>query len=131
MRVLLNPSGNQNVDLNKLFLEKLPSQVRTILAGSPQPSVELTALPVNDILATIQYNQATNAYSAKQFYNQIFGQRLRKLIDTVEASLNLQKHNNYSPSNKDRESSRLLSTGLSKNIYRPMRNSNMRKTNAV
>ena len=68
MRFLLNTSGNQNAVLNKmlkkLFLDKLPPQVLIILAGPPQLSVKLTVLRADNILATRQYSQATNAISA-------------------------------------------------------------------
>ena len=47
LRTLLGESCSDNADLNKLlhklFLDKLPAQVRLVLAGSPQPILELTA----------------------------------------------------------------------------------------
>ena len=54
---VLSESCNVGTDfgkfLPKLFLDRLPPQVRLILAGSPQPTLDLMAQRADDIMATM------------------------------------------------------------------------------
>ena len=68
---------------------KLPPQIRTILAGSSRPFLELITQRADDILAKISPGQFTNANTAQQLQNQMFKQGFNKLTDAVERSLNL------------------------------------------
>ena len=66
MRAFLEPSANQNIDLNKLseklFFDQLPSQVRSILADSLQSSLQLTGQRADNILSNMQSSQAVNLH---------------------------------------------------------------------
>ena len=91
LRTLLGESCSDNADLNKLlhkfFLDKLPPQVRLVLAGSPQPTLELTAQRADDIMATMSSAPSLNSNAAQLLHNQMFERHLDQLTDALEASL--------------------------------------------
>ena len=64
LRTLLGESGNVGIDfdklLRKLFLDRLPPQVRLILAGSPQPTLDLMTQRADDIIATMSSAPSLN-----------------------------------------------------------------------
>ena len=76
LRTLLGESCSDNADLNKLlhklFLDKLPPQIRLVLAGSPQSTLELTAQRADDIMATMSSAPSQNSNAAQLLYNQMF-----------------------------------------------------------
>ena len=110
LRTLLGESCSDNADLNKLlhklFLDKLPPQVRLVLAGSPQPTLERTAQRVDDIMATISSAPSLNSNAAQLLHNQMFERHLDQLTDALEASLNFRKNNDYGSANRDQQFSR-------------------------
>ena len=83
LRTLLGESCNVGTDLDKLlrklFLDRLPPQVRLILAGSPQPTLDLMAQRADDIMATIATTPSLNSNPTQLLQNQIFERRLDQL----------------------------------------------------
>ena len=73
---LLGESCNVGPDLDKLlrklFFDRLPPQVRLILAGSPQPTLDLMAQRADDIMATIATSPSLNSNPTQLLQNQIF-----------------------------------------------------------
>ena len=107
LRTLLGESCSDNADLNKLlhklFLDKLPPQVRLVLAGFPQPTLELTSQRADDIMATMSSAPSLNSNAAQLLHNQMFERRLDQLTYAVEASLNFLKNNDYGSANRDQQ----------------------------
>ena len=90
-----------------MFLNKLPPHVRLVLAGSPQPSLELTAQRVDEIMANMLSAPSLNSNATQLFHNQMFERRLEQLTDAMEASLDFCKTNDYGSANRDQQFSRL------------------------
>ena len=67
-RKLLGESYSENTYpsklLTKLFLDKLPPQVRLILAGSPRPTLKLRAQRADDIMLTMSSALSLNSNAA-------------------------------------------------------------------
>jgi len=87
MRELLGTydSTNQqtNALLKKLFLDKLPPQVRSILAGTLDADLNSIVIRADEILAVL--NDSSNAATSSQkLINEIFDQRLNKLTLLLE-----------------------------------------------
>ena len=110
LRTLLGESCSDNAGLSKLlhklFLDKLPPQVSLVLAGFPQPTLELTAQRADDIMATMSSAPSLNSNAAQLLYNQMFKRRQYQLTDAVEASLNFRKNNDYGSANRNQQFSR-------------------------
>ena len=87
--------------MHKLFLDRLPPQVRLILAGSPQPTLELTAQRADDIMVTMSSALSLNSNATQLLHNQMFERGLDQLTDAVETSLNFRKNNDYGSINCD------------------------------
>ena len=88
MRYLLdafNTSDSQSqAVLRKLFLDKLPVQVRTILAGSFDTNLDFIALRADEIMAASKSSNTTN--NPQRLINEIFDQRLNQLAATLHNS---------------------------------------------
>ena len=88
MRYLLdafNTSDSQSqAVLRKIFLDKLPVQVRTILAGSFDTNLDFIALRADEIMAASKSSNTTN--SPQRLINEIFDQRLNQLAATIHNS---------------------------------------------
>ena len=110
LRTFLGESCNVGTDLDKLlrklFLDRLPPQVRLILAGSPQPTLDLMAQRADDIMATIATTPSLNSNPTQLLQNQIFERRLDQLTNAIEASITFHKKNNSSSAHRDQEFSR-------------------------
>ena len=110
LRSLLGESCNVGTDLDKLlrklFLHRLPPQVRLILAGSPQPTLDLMAQRADNIMATMSSAPSLNWNAAQLLHNQMFERRLDQLTDAVKTSLNFRKNNDYGSANRDQQFSR-------------------------
>ena len=95
LRTLLGKSCNVDTDLNKLlrklFLDRLPPQVRLILSGFPQPTLDLMAQRVDNIIATMATTLSLNSNPTQLLQNQIFERRLDQLTDAIEASITFHK----------------------------------------
>ena len=106
---LLGESCNVGPDLDKLlrklFLDRLPPQVRLILAGSPQPTLDLMAQRADDIMATMA-TTPLNSNPTQLLQNQIFERRLDQLTDAIDASITFHKENNSSSAPRDPQFSR-------------------------
>ena len=91
LRTLLGESCNVGTDLGKLlrklFLNRLPPQVRLILAGSPQPTLDLMAQRADDIMAKMATTLSLNSNPTQLLQNQIFEQRLDQLTDAIVVSI--------------------------------------------
>ena len=107
---LLGESCNVGPDLDKLlrklFLDRLPPQVRLILAGSPQPTLDLMAQRADDIMATMATTPSLNSNPTQLLQNQIFERRLDQLTDAIDASITFHKKNNSSSAPRDPQFSR-------------------------
>ena len=111
LRTLLGESCNVGTDLEKLlrklFLDRLPPQVRLILAGSPQSTLNLLAQRADDIMATMSSALFLNSNPMQLLQKQIFERRLDQLTDAIEASITFHNNNNYGSANRDQQFSRL------------------------
>ena len=69
-------NSKTNTVLRKLFLDKLPAQARTILAGSLENDLDSIALRANEIMAALSQNTITlHSSSKQQLINEIFDQK--------------------------------------------------------
>ena len=92
MRQLLEAYDDDNTQtsavLIKLFLDKLPQQARTILAENFETNLDLLALRADEVVAALsQTSSQTNAPSQQQLINEIFDQKLNKIIETLQIYL--------------------------------------------
>ena len=80
MRVLLDAFGSNKPELNpllkKLLLDKLPLEVKTVLAGFSHLTLDETAQRADDILATVKTNlsPSTNPAASQHLFNQVIEQ---------------------------------------------------------
>ena len=126
LRTLLGASRHaccNNADLNKLlkklFLDKLPPQVRSILTGFPQSTLELTAQCADDIMATMSFGPSLNSNAAQLLQNQMIEQRLDKFTDAVTTSPNFYKNNSYASVSQDQQFARRTRFGQPNRRYSP------------
>ena len=89
MRQLLEAYDVKNTQTNavlrKLFLDKLPTQARTILAVSLESDLDVLALRADEVVAAL-YQTSTQSHtsSQQQLINEIFDQKLNKIIETLQ-----------------------------------------------
>ena len=89
MRQLLEAYDVNNTQINavlrKLFLDKLPIQARTILAGSLETDLYSLALPADELMAAFSQNtHAFHSISNQQLINEIFDQKLNKNFEALK-----------------------------------------------
>ena len=89
MSQLLEAYGADNTQtdavLKKLFLDKLSKQARTILAANLETNRDLLALRADEVVAALsQTSSQTNAHLQQQLINEIFDQKLNKIIKTLQ-----------------------------------------------
>ena len=89
MRQLLEAYDVKNTQTNavprKLFLDKLPTQARTILAVSLESDLDALALRANEVVAALcQTSTQSHTSSQQQLINEIFDQKLNKIIETLQ-----------------------------------------------
>ena len=79
-----------------MLLDKLPLEVKTVLAGFSHLTLDETAQRADDILATVKtnLNPSTNPAASQHLFNQIIEQRINKLSDALETSLQVNKMEN-------------------------------------
>ena len=76
-----------------LFLDKLPKQARTILVANLETNLDLLALLADEVVAALsQTSSHTNAPSQQQLINEIFDQKLNKIIKTLQAPNTTTQH---------------------------------------
>ena len=94
MRYLLDAFNTSDFQsqavLRKLFLDKLPVQVRTILAGSFDTNLSSIALRADEIMAASKSSNTAN--SPKRLINKILDQRLNQLAATTHNSPQPPRH---------------------------------------
>ena len=74
-----------NAVLRKLFLDKLPAQAHTILAGSLKNDLDSFAFRTNEIMAALsQKNNTFHSSFKQQLINEIFDQKLNKIIAALQ-----------------------------------------------
>ena len=74
-----------NAVLRKLFLDKLPTQARTILAVSLERDLDALALRADEVVAALcQTSTQSHTSSQQQLINEIFGQKLNKIIEALQ-----------------------------------------------
>ena len=84
--------------LKKFFLDKLPKQARTILAANLETNLDLLALRADEVVAALsQTSNQTNAPSQQQLINEIFDQKLNKIIATLQAPNTTTQHTPRQP----------------------------------
>ena len=74
-----------NAVLRKLFLDKLPTQARTILTVSFESDLNALALRADEVVAALcQTSTQSHTSSQQQLINEIFDQKLNKIIETLQ-----------------------------------------------
>ena len=74
-----------NAVLRKLFLDKLPTQARTILAVSSESDLDALAFRADEVVATLcQTSTQSHTSSQQQLINEFFDQKLNKIIETLQ-----------------------------------------------
>ena len=74
-----------NAVLRKLFLDKLPTQVCTILAVSLESDLDALALCADEVVAALcQTSTQSHTSSQQQLINEILDQKLNKIIETLQ-----------------------------------------------
>ena len=74
-----------NAILRKLFLDKLPTQARTILAVSLESDLDALALRADEAVAALyQTSTQSHTFSQQQLMNEIFDNKLNKIIKTLQ-----------------------------------------------
>ena len=87
-----------NEVLKKLFLDKLPQQARTILAANLETNLDLLALRADEVVEALsQTPSQTNVPSQQQLINEIFDQKLNKIIQTYQAPNTTMQHTPRQP----------------------------------
>ena len=89
MRQLLEAYDTDNTQTNevlkRLFLNKLPQQARTILAANLEANLNSLSLRADEVVAALsQASSQNNAPSQQQLINEIFDQKLNKIIETLK-----------------------------------------------
>ena len=102
MRQLLEAYDADNTQTNavlkKLFLDKLPKQAKTILAANLETNLDLLALSADDVVAALsQTSSQTNVPSQQHLINEIFDQKLNKIIETLQALNTTTQHTPRQP----------------------------------
>ena len=83
-----------NAVLKKLFLDKLPPEVRGILAASLETNLDSLATRADEVIAALAQNQFSQRPStSQQLINQLFDQKLNKIIDQLQNSTPSQNFN--------------------------------------
>ena len=83
-----------NAVLRKLFLHKLPAEVRGILAASLETNLDTLATRADEVIAALAQNQfSQGASTSQQLINQLFDQKLNKIIDQLQNSTPSQNFN--------------------------------------
>ena len=89
MRLLLEAYDVNNTQTNavlrKLFLDKLPTQACTVLAVSLESDLDALALRADEVVAALcQTSTQSHTSSQQQLINEIFDQKLNKIIETLQ-----------------------------------------------
>ena len=89
-------NAQTNAVLKKLFLDKLPQQARTILAANLETNLDVLALRADEVVAAL--SQTSNQTDAQQqLINEIFDQKLNKIIETLQAPNTTTQHTPRQP----------------------------------
>ena len=89
-------NAQTNAVLKKLFLDKLPQQARTILAANLETNLDVLALRADEVVAAL--SQTSNQTDAQQqLINEIFDQKLNKIIETLRAPNTTTQHTPRQP----------------------------------
>ena len=89
-------NAQTNAVLKKLFLDKLPQPARTILAANLETNLDVLALRADEVVAAL--SQISNQTDAQQqLINEIFDQKLNKIIETLQAPNTTTQHTPRQP----------------------------------
>ena len=89
-------NAQTNAVLKKLFLDTLPQQARTILAANLETNLDVLALRADEVVAAL--SQTSNQTDAQQqLINEIFDQKLNKIIETLQAPNTTTQHTPRQP----------------------------------
>ena len=98
MRQLLDAYDAHNSQTNAVFkqiyLDKLPAEVRGILAASLEINLNSLATRADEVIAALAQNKfSQGACTSQQLINQLFDQKLNKIIDQLQNSTPSQNFN--------------------------------------